>query len=471
VTFSVASDGTITVNGTNPNSYAGIPYADLVTAKDLIYETRYTLPIGKYKITSTGNGLKFQVYCHDGTSVHSQLFSDKSDGEFEYTSALKTQYPYICWRLAIDANASFSNQIIKPMIWNAEIKDSTFVPYALPNPTLTPAAIKAVDEGAKNKLKNSAVTQTVGEVVYTVNSDGTVSVYTTATTTANRALTITSTADNCYVNAGDIITGTPNTSQDVVIQYGIGPSGNIANHTPSEEYHVIAVSGYVRYCSISIRSGVSIPQSSPLIFKPMICTASDWAVSQKFVPYALSNPIITPALVNQVDGGAKNKLHITQIGSSDSNVGTKITSQGVEYEIQSDGTITAYRKTSSSSGAYIFLYENGSVKNVSEFFDGQHVWSGNPSQYPSTISVWYKVGSGSNVTMPNGTILPDVNGASVRIGFQINSSLSPSQSNPIVFKPMICSVSDWQVSQKFVPYCPTMRELYQMILALQNGGA
>lgn len=314
VTFSVAYDGTITVNGTNPNSYAGIPYADLVTAKGSQLETRYTLPAGKYKITSTGDGLKFQVHCHDGTNAY-PLFSSKSSGEFEYTSALKTQYPYICWRLAIDANASFSNQIVKPMIWNAEIKDSTFQPYAL------------------------------------------------------------------------------------------------------------------------------------------------------------SNPVITPALVNQVDSGAKNKLHITQIGSSDANVGTKITSQGVEYEIQSDGTITAYRKTSSSSGAYIFLYENGSVKNVSEFFDGQHVWSGNPSQYPSTISIWYKVGSGSNVTMPNGTILPDVNGASVRIGFQINSSLSPSQSDPIVFKPMICSVSDWQVSQKFVPYCPTMQELYQMILALQNGGA
>ena len=147
VTFSIAHDGVITVNGTNPNGYAGIPYADLVAAKSSQLETRYTLPAGKYKITSTGDGLKFQVHCHDGTNAYA-LFSGKSGGEFEYTSALKTQYPYICWRLAIDANASFSNQIVKPMIWNAEIKDSTFQPYAPTNRELYEMILALQNGGA-----------------------------------------------------------------------------------------------------------------------------------------------------------------------------------------------------------------------------------------------------------------------------------------------------------------------------------
>ena len=34
---------------------------------------------------------------------------------------------------------------------------------------------------------------------------------------------------------------------------------------------------------------------------------------------------------------------------------------------------------------------------------------------------------------------------------------------------MICTAADWAISQKFVPYCPSMQEMYQMILALQNG--
>ena len=147
VNFSIAHDGTITVNGTNPNGYAGIPYADLVEEKNSQLETRYTLPAGKYKITSTGDGLKFQVHCHDGTNAYA-LFSGKSGGEFEYTGALKTQYPYICWRLAIDANASFSNQIVKPMIWNAEIKDSTFQPYAPTNRELYEMILALQNGGA-----------------------------------------------------------------------------------------------------------------------------------------------------------------------------------------------------------------------------------------------------------------------------------------------------------------------------------
>ena len=150
------------------------------------------------------------------------------------------------------------------------------------------ALVELVDNGAKNKLKNTAVTQTVGEVVYTVNSDRTISAYTTATTTANRTLLITTQDDNCYVNAGELITGNPNTSLDVVMQYGIGSSGNIANYMPNEEYHVIEVSGYIRYFSISIRSGVTIPQSSPLVFKPMVCTKAAWDTSQNYVPYCPS---------------------------------------------------------------------------------------------------------------------------------------------------------------------------------------
>lgn len=34
---------------------------------------------------------------------------------------------------------------------------------------------------------------------------------------------------------------------------------------------------------------------------------------------------------------------------------------------------------------------------------------------------------------------------------------------------MICTAEDWAVSHKFAPYAPTNRELYEMILALQNA--
>ena len=34
---------------------------------------------------------------------------------------------------------------------------------------------------------------------------------------------------------------------------------------------------------------------------------------------------------------------------------------------------------------------------------------------------------------------------------------------------LLITAADWAISQKFVPYCPSMQEMYQMILALQNG--
>ena len=36
----------------------------------------------------------------------------------------------------------------------------------------------------------------------------------------------------------------------------------------------------------------------------------------------------------------------------------------------------------------------------------------------------------------------------------------------VVLKPMICSKAAWDISQTFVPYCPTLPELYAMIQAL-----
>ena len=68
----------------------------------------------------------------------------------------------------------------------------------------------------------------------------------------------------------------------------------------------------------------------------------------------------------------------------------------------------------------------------------------------------YDSGSGSDTF--------DLTGFSaVTIGLRIASA-----SGNITIKPMICTAADWAVSQQFVPYCPTMAEMYEMIKALQQ---
>lgn len=135
VTCTVAKDGKITVNGTNPNASAGVLYQDLVTAETTWKNTRYTLPAGKYGCKGSGvTGLQIQVYCHDGTKA-TELFSSANDGVFEYTAEQKAEKPYIAWRLAISASAAISNATVQPMICTAQdwAISQKFVPYAPTN--------------------------------------------------------------------------------------------------------------------------------------------------------------------------------------------------------------------------------------------------------------------------------------------------------------------------------------------------
>lgn len=119
VTCTVAADGKISVNGTNPNASAGILYQDLVTSETTWKNTRYTLPAGKYGCKGSGvTGLSIQVYCHDGTNA-TELFNSKDDGVFEYTAEQKAAKPYIAWRLGISASAVISNATVQPMICTA----------------------------------------------------------------------------------------------------------------------------------------------------------------------------------------------------------------------------------------------------------------------------------------------------------------------------------------------------------------
>jgi len=185
------------------------------------------------------------------------------------------------------AAGTYTNVIFSPMICTKADWDISqeYSPYALSNPELTASAIEVVDNGAKNKLPITVSSQVVGEAVFTVNADNSISVYTTATTTALRSITLVQATDNLYVYSTDIVSGVPSTDKDVVIQFGIGTSGNIKNVEPSVGYIAAGASGYMRYMQLIIRSGVSIPQTKPLIFKPMICTKAAWDTSQSYQPY------------------------------------------------------------------------------------------------------------------------------------------------------------------------------------------
>ena len=174
------------------------------------------------------------------------------------------------------------------------------------------------------------------------------------------------------------------------------------------------------------------------------------------------------ALVELVDGGAKNRIIFDGVGTSASNVGTSYTSNGITFEVQSDGTIRA-TGTISSGSSYCYLYAGTGRINIIDAFDGKHVLSGNPQgASTSTYRLWYKVGSQTAVSVGDSSvILPEVAGeTNAVLGLQVDAT----QTNlDITFKPMICTLADWNVSQKFVPYRPSYDELIARIEALEGG--
>lgn len=86
----------------------------------------------------------------------------------------------------------------------------------------------------------------------------------------------------------------------------------------------------------------------------------------------------------------------------------------------------------------------------------------------SSTSVW----TGGTTRGEGKTIEITITDAAASLMVYASDNYSHGTGDTVAFSNlMICSKSDWDASQTYVPYCPTMQELYQMILALQAGGA
>lgn len=160
-----------------------------------------------------------------------------------------------------------------------------------------------------------------------------------------------------------------------------------------------------------------------------------------FEPYRQS---LQTQIGKLVDKGAKNLLKITA---------TSQTINGVTYTINGDGTITA--NGTATSVAVL------SIANNVDFKYGQVLTGcptgGSGSSYALYIRSTKFYDYGSSVVITENTT--HTAAVVVYAGYTANN---------VVFHPMLCTAEDYEASPEFVPYCPTMQELYQRILALEN---
>lgn len=160
-------------------------------------------------------------------------------------------------------------------------------------------------------------------------------------------------------------------------------------------------------------------------------------------------------LAEIIDTGAKNKIEMTHASGS-------ITRNGVTCTWDPDaGTMTLTGSHVAADSAAIFEFYSGNAVDQRVLKAGTYRITGCPtggstSTYRAAltqISGAVDTGNGATFTLAN-----DQYGA-----YRILVSGNCDFSTPAVFYPMVCPQDAYDVSDAFVPYCPTLSDLYNIV--------
>lgn len=161
-----------------------------------------------------------------------------------------------------------------------------------------------------------------------------------------------------------------------------------------------------------------------------------------------------------IDAGAKNLLKIT---------GTSQTIRNVTFTVNDDGTVSVNGSNNTSSAAVFYL--NILPADTAPNYNGCILTGCPQGGSTSTYRLAVQLNSGSYTTYASdtgdGATIQNVPSSDCRVGIFIYAGATVDN---LIFKPMICTAEDHAASDAFVPYTPTLRELYEMIQALQTGG-
>ena len=175
ITFTKQSDGSYTMTGTQ---------TDMSTSSYVTLINGLKLPIGRYKLSG---GVNSKIYIRLIVTTDEENKNFYSYGE-DFEFPIESENSTVGMLLVVTAGTTPQGTFY-PMIRKAEITDNTYEQYtggiASPNPDY-PQEIVGLDKVSvktcgKNLLKNTATTQTVSGVTFTVNEDGSVTANGTAT--------------------------------------------------------------------------------------------------------------------------------------------------------------------------------------------------------------------------------------------------------------------------------------------------
>lgn len=151
-----------------------------------------------------------------------------------------------------------------------------------------------------------------------------------------------------------------------------------------------------------------------------------------------------------IDSGAKNLMQITITTGTHS-------ASGIDYTVNADQTEVTAENTATST-SYIIL-QTLAIKA------GTYVISGCPAGGGDAT---YKIRLG-DADNANAYITQDIGDTQEftltrDYNMYVMIYIFPAAGNVnLTFKPMICTMEDWVVSHEYVPYCPTLYELYKIV--------
>ena len=170
VTITNNNDGSITLNGT----------ATATISIRLSNQMNKTLTAGNYYFSSNSKGSvsgAFTTFMFGNNDAEDIKFTTITEENKEFSTSIDYK-KYWLW-LYINSGITFTNYIMKPQLEAGTVKTNWELYGASPSPDY-PSDIKTVGSNV-NLLENTAKTQTVNGVTFTVNKDGTVTANGTAT--------------------------------------------------------------------------------------------------------------------------------------------------------------------------------------------------------------------------------------------------------------------------------------------------
>ena len=218
------------------------------------------------------------------------------------------------------------------------------------------------------------------------------------------------------------------------------------------------VPGDVTY--VTVRVGVATSGNSATYSEMMVSKKTAYDADPTYQMYSLPNHDLTrleaedrAALAEEIDAGAKNKLQYDlaslKANNSDSNwtwngnVATHVT--GVSVTVNSDMSLSI--SGNPTGGAFIFTL---AYYNLTTQYAGM-LLSGCPTggNYQSEYALYVTTSGDSTFAYDtgDGVVINNTGINAVRILGRANAA-----TNGKVFKPMICTLADWKVSQKYVPH-------------------